>query len=61
MAGSQPYDAEIGDKVSLLPYPSDDIMEDGFMDESLCEADPFHGNIRYGVLVVSQIEPLLLR
>jgi hypothetical protein len=57
----QRLSAEIGDKVRLLPYPSTDILEDGFMDESLCEADPFHGNIRYGSLVATQLEPLLAR
>jgi hypothetical protein len=55
----QRLSSEIGDNLCLLPYPSADIMEDGFMDGALCEADPFHGNVRYGSLVVRQLEPLL--
>jgi hypothetical protein len=51
---------EIGDNLSLLPYPpAADALEDGFMDSALCDQDPFHGNIGYGLLVLSQLEPLL--
>jgi hypothetical protein len=51
--------ADIGSNVQLLPYPLPEIMEDGFMDPALCDADPFHGNLNYGSLIVAQLEPYL--
>jgi hypothetical protein len=47
--------AEIGPQVVLLDYPLPDIPADGFMDGSLCDTDPFHGNQEYGALIVDQI------
>lgn len=50
---------ELGPQVILLDYPLNDILHDGFMNESLCETDPFHGNKQYGALVLEQIAALI--
>jgi hypothetical protein len=47
--------AELGPRVVLLDYPVAEALEDGFMDASLCNPDPFHANEHYGALVVDQI------
>lgn len=54
-AALQSIAGELAPRVVLLDYPLADILEDGFMDGSLCNPDPFHGNTEYGALVVDQI------
>ncbi len=49
----------IGNNVVLLDYPLEDIKEDGFMSASLCDTDPFHGNVKYGNLVVDQLTTVI--
>jgi hypothetical protein len=50
--------ADVADYVQLLPYPVN-AMSDGFMDPSLCSEDPFHGNLPYGGLLLTQLTPML--
>jgi hypothetical protein len=46
---------ELGPRFSLLDYPLPAPSLDGFMDEEWCVADPWHGNDKYGALVLDQI------
>lgn len=50
---------EYGNNVTLLPTPRSEMEEEGFMDEALAAPDPFHGNVKYGALVVEQLAPLI--
>jgi hypothetical protein len=46
---------ELGQRFSLLDYPLPGPSLDGFMDEEWCVSDPWHGNVKYGRLVLDQI------
>lgn len=47
--------AELGPRMILLDYPVASALEEGFMDASLCNPDPFHANAAYGAMLVDQI------
>jgi hypothetical protein len=47
--------AELGSSCTLLPYPLAESLRDGFIDGELCSPDPWHGNEKYGALVLDQI------
>ncbi len=46
---------ELSPKVTFIDYPVADVLEDGFMDASLCNPDPFHANSTYGAMLVDAI------
>jgi hypothetical protein len=46
----------LGPTAVLLPYPGDNILGDGFTDDDLCvDADVWHGNKKYGAIVLRQV------
>jgi hypothetical protein len=47
--------AELGSSFTLLPYPLPDPLREGFVAAELCETDPWHGNEKYGELVLTQV------
>jgi hypothetical protein len=47
--------ADLRSNTILLDYPSSEVFDDGFMDQSLCQDDPFHANGTYGALVLKQV------
>jgi hypothetical protein len=47
--------AGLGSAFTLLSYPLAGPLNDGFMNAEMCEADPWHANAAYGVLVLAQI------
>jgi hypothetical protein len=47
--------ANLGQRAVLVDYPVASALEEGFMDGSFCNPDPFHANSAYGALIVDQI------